>query len=544
MADIKVKEVGKKTIKTLDKGVIATERLKDTIVHTKEKAESTQSNDSNIIEDGSNKITFVANRTVDETVYHFNKYGKKAVVDTKDNVIKTKVKIKNIKDKLLAQKNKKVATKGTKTAIKTGKSVAKKTEKVAKESVKASQRALKLARETAKQTARATKAVVKATISAIKGIIAATKALISLLLAGGWVAMVVIVIICLIGLLVGSIFGIFFSSEKTSPNAITMKDVIAECNQEFSDKLQTIQDQNPHDDYVLDGNMATWKDVLIIYKVKQANGFDGGEVITMDDNKKALVKQIFWEMNSLSSEVKTEKVTEQGVNTDEMPKEVEKRVLHIKITSKNAEQMKNDYHFNSAQIRQYNELSSSEYNSLWGGVIYGLNNTGDFINWRQAGQSWSNIRIGNTNSTIGNIGCLVTSIAILIEKSGANTTIVPFNPGTFVEALNSNGGFDEKGNLYYAPINKVVPNFRYIGNVNLRGKTRAEKLESIKQYLNLGFHITIEVKGATPGNQHWVAILGVDGNNVNIVDPASDKTDLWSAYEWSKSSQFNYFKAE
>lgn len=544
MADIKVKEVGKKTIKTLDKGVIATERLKDTIVHTKEKAESTQSNDSNIIEDGSNKITFVANRTVDETVYHFNKYGKKAVVDTKDNVIKTKVKIKNIKDKLLAQKNKKVATKGTKTAIKTGKSVAKKTEKVAKESVKALQRALKLARETAKQTARATKIVVKATISAIKGIIAATKALISLLLAGGWIAMVVIVIICLIGLLVGSIFGIFFSSEKTSPNAITMKDVIAECNQEFSDKLQIIQDQNPHDDYVLDGNMATWKDVLIIYTVKQANGFDGGEVITMDDNKKALVKQIFWEMNSLSSEVKTEKVTEQGVNTDEMPKEVEKRVLHIKITSKNAEQMKKDYHFNAAQIRQYNELSSSEYNSLWGGVIYGLNNTGDFINWRQAGQSWSNIRIGNTSSTIGNIGCLVTSIAILIEKSGANTTIVPFNPGTFVEALNNNGGFDEKGNLYYAPINKVVPNFRYVGNVNLRGKTRAEKLELINQYLNLGFHLTIEVKGATPGNQHWVAILGIDGNNVNIVDPASDKTDLWSAYEWSKSSQFNYFKAE
>ncbi len=544
MADIKVKEVGKKTIKTLDKGVIATERLKDTIVHTKEKAENTQFNDSNIIEDGSNKIIFVANRTVDETIYHFNKYGKKAVVDTKNNVIKTKVKIKNIKDKLLAQKNKKVATKGTKTAIKTGKSIAKNTEKVAKESVKASQRALKLARETAKQTARATKAVVKATVTAIKGIIAATKALISLLLAGGWVAMVVIVIICLIGLLVGSIFGIFFSSEKTSPNAITMKDVIAECNQEFSDKLQTIQDQNPHDDYVLDGNMATWKDVLIIYTVKQANGFDGGEVITMDDNKKALVKQIFWEMNSLSSEVKTEKVTEQGVNTDEMPKEVEKRVLHIKITSKSAEQMKNDYHFNSAQIRQYNELSSSEYNSLWGGVIYGLNNTGDFINWRQAGQSWSNIRIGNTSSTIGNIGCLVTSIAILIEKSGANTTIVPFNPGTFVEALNNNGGFDEKGNLYYAPINKVVPNFRYIGNVNLRGKTRAEKLESIKQYLNLGFHLTIEVKGATPGNQHWVAILGVYGNNVNIVDPASDKTDLWSAYEWSKSSQFNYFKAE
>lgn len=31
---------------------------------------------------------------------------------------------------------------------------------------------------------------------------------------------------------------------------------------------------------------------------------------------------------------------------------------------------------------------------------------------------------------------------------------------------------------------------------------------------------------------------------VIMVDPASNQTDMWSAYEWSKSSQFNYFKAE
>ena len=29
-----------------------------------------------------------------------------------------------------------------------------------------------------------------------------------------------------------------------------------------------------------------------------------------------------------------------------------------------------------------------------------------------------------------------------------------------------------------------------------------------------------------------------------MVDPVSNQTDMWSAYEWSKSSQFNYFKAE
>ena len=132
-----------------------------------------------------------------------------------------------------------------------------------------------------------------------------------------------------------------------------------------------------------------------------------------------------------------------------------------------------------------------------------------------------------------------------ITKSGVPTpNIEPFNPGTFVEALNKNGGFDERGNLYYGPISNVVPNFKYVGNVNLRGKSRSEKLALITQYVNAGYFVTEEVKGATPGNQHWVAVTGVNGNNFSMVDPASNQTDMWSAYEWSKSSQFNYFKAE
>ena len=182
---------------------------------------------------------------------------------------------------------------------------------------------------------------------------------------------------------------------------------------------------------------------------------------------------------------------------------------------------------------------------MWNGVIYGATDSGEYVNWRQAGQSWSNIKIGNTNSTIGNIGCLITSIAILIEKSGIPTpNIEPFNPGTFVETLNKNGGFDERGNLCYGPISKVVPNFKYVGNVNLRGKSRSEKLALITQYVNAGYFVTEEVKGATPGNHHWVAVTEVNGNNVSMVDPASNQTDMWNAYEWSKSSQFNYFKAE
>ena len=337
----------------------------------------------------------------------------------------------------------KSTVKNTKTAIKTSKEVAKKTEKTAKETIKASKRTMQIAKETAKRTAQGVKVAIKTTISAIKAIIAGTKALVAAIVAGGWVAVIVIIVICLVALMCSSIFGIFFSSQKTSANSITMNTVVAECNQEFSDKLQSIQDSNPHDDYVLEGSMASWKDVLIVYTIKQSNGVNQQDVMTIDDNKKNVIKQIFWDMNSLTSEVKDEMVTEQGTNADEMPKQVQKKVLHIKINTKTLEQMKNDYHFSPAQNKQLAELTDNKYASLWNGVIYGATDSGEYVNWRQAGQSWSNIKIGNTNSTIGNIGCLVTSIAILIEKSGVPTpNIEPFNPGTFVEALNKNGGFD------------------------------------------------------------------------------------------------------
>ena len=543
MADIKVKDIAKKGVKTINKAVVQTERFKDNIVRTKEKAEETVSNDINSNEYASNKIKFATDRAFDESVNQFNKQGQKSFMKTKENYQKSKAKIKQLKKKIKDKRKVKSTVKNTKTAIKTSKEVAKKTEKTAKETIKASKRTMQIARETAKRTAQGVKVAIKTTISAIKAIIAGTKALVAAIVAGGWVAVIVIIVICLVALMCSSIFGIFFSSQKTSANSITMNTVVAECNQEFSDKLQSIQDSNSHDDYVLEGSMASWKDVLTVYTIKQSNGVNQQDVMTIDDNKKNVIKQIFWDMNSLTSEVKDEMVTEQGTNADEMPKQVQKKVLHIKINTKTLEQMKNDYHFSSAQNKQLVELTDNKYASLWNGVIYGAADSGEYVNWRQAGQSWSNIKIGNTNSTLGQIGCLVTSISILIEKSGCNTTISPFNPGTFLEALNKNNAFDGRGNLQYAGVTRAVPNFSYVGNVNLRGKSRTEKLALITQYFNQGYYLAIEVKGATPGNQHWVAITGISGNNVIIVDPASDGTDLWSSYEWGKTSQFNYFKA-
>ena len=537
---IKTKETIKGTIKTIDKGRVITDKAKDTIVSIKEKGDVgyNNTNDNNANEYAINRINNSVRNLVNNSG-NIKNTGNKTVRDTKNNFIKTKNKVKNIKTKLTEKK----MIKQVKNKIKTSKKVVKETAKTTKQTIKASERAKQLMVKSVKMTYQGIKVAVKATVSAIKGIIAGTKALISFLLAGGWIALIIIIVICLIGVLLNSHFGIFFSGEKTSKISITMQDVIAECNNEFYDKLQTIQDENEHEEYVLEGKLASWKDMLVIYTVKVSKGINENDVITIDDNKKQIMKDIFWDMNSLSSEVKTETIIEQGVNTDELPTEIEKEVLHIIITSKNAEQMKEEYSFNELQLEQYNELLSDEYSSLWNGIIYSID-SGEYTTWRQSGASWSNIKIGNTTSTIGQIGCLVTSIAVLIEKSEVENKLVPFNPGVFVEELNKNNGFDNKGNLQYSAISKVVPNFKYMGIVDLKNRTRTEKLSLIKEYVDRGYYLAVEVKGATEGNQHWVAITDVEGNNIYIVDPASNYTELWPSYDWDKTTQFIYFKVK
>ena len=98
-----------------------------------------------------------------------------------------------------AEKSVKTAQATSKAAIKTTETSVKTAQAAAKASVKATQRAAQAAKATAKATAEATKAAVRATIAAVKAIIAGTKALISAIIAGGWVAVVIILIIVLFG---------------------------------------------------------------------------------------------------------------------------------------------------------------------------------------------------------------------------------------------------------------------------------------------------------------------------------------------------------
>ena len=438
MADIKTRDAVKGTIKTIDKAAVASERMKSAYSKIKDKAEQgCYADENSATEYAADKVSAASERITDEGVHQFNKQGQKAVKTTKDNIVKAKDKLSEFKQKRAAKaaeqrmsgngmqtyrstvshstdkaikganqakktiaqtarsgkKTVKTAARGTvkttqksvktaqatsKAAIKTAEHTAKATQAAAKASVKAAQRAAQAARVTARAAIAAVKAAVKATAAAAKAIIAGTKALIAAIAAGGWIAVIVILVICLIGMLVGSVFGIFFSGED-SGNGMTMQTVVREINTEYDSRLDEIKNENAYDVLEMSGSRAVWKEVLAVYSVKTTTDPDNPqEVATMDDNKKQLLTDIFWEMNKISSrtESKTETViteTDDGHGNIVQTETTQTRTyLYITVSHKTAEEMADQYGFDDEQRQMLSELLADENNSLWSQVLYGI----------------------------------------------------------------------------------------------------------------------------------------------------------------------------
>ena len=178
-------------------------------------------------------------------------------------------------------------------------------------------------------------------------------------------------------------------------------------------------------------------------------------------------------------------------------------------------------------------------------IEFGSAASGNYTTWKQTNKAWSSVPLGNSSTNIGRSGCTVTSIAIQIKRSGVDTSKVGanFNPGTFVRALNKVNGFTASGAIYWNKVTEVVPGFKYIGARSIKSKSQDEKLAILRNLIKDGYYVVAEVKGATPNNEHWVAINQVNGNTITMMDPGSSKTNMWKEYSPSKTSTYVYFKA-
>lgn len=302
----------------------------------------------------------------------------------KDTVSKTRIKntaAKTIKGK--PQKTVKTAgrsIKGVKQgakSVKTAQRSAKAAQKTAQAAARTAQKAAQAARTAARAAAEGAKALAKAAVAVVKATIAIVKSLIAAI--------------------IYSCYGIFFSGEDTG-TGITMRAAVAEINEEYSERLDQLKEENEHEVFRLSGSRVPWKDVLAVYAVKVNTDSENPQVVAnLTEEKKELLRGVFWDMNTISHQIGRETITEIVVQTDkkgnavEKEQTVEKTVLTVSVTHKPAEEMAARYFFNPSQKAALTELLAPEFDTLWTGVLSGMISDGGDL-------------VAVARSQVGNIG--------------------------------------------------------------------------------------------------------------------------------------------
>ena len=212
------------------------------------------------------------------------------------------------------------------------------------------------------------KAVAQTAVKAVRSIGAA--------LVGGMSGMLLVplIVVLLIGGLLCSPLGIFFSGESES--TMTLQQVMSELNTAFSDRITEIENTNAHDDLRQDGQRPLWKDILTVYAVKTTT--DPGnplDAVSMDEEHAEVLRSIFWDMTVIefttetyTEEITVEVPTDDSADEDGMVEEtqtVERTRLVISISGKSAQQMAEEYGFDEKQLGYVTELLSDEYSDLW-----------------------------------------------------------------------------------------------------------------------------------------------------------------------------------
>ncbi|HJJ04777.1 MAG TPA: CHAP domain-containing protein [Clostridiaceae bacterium] len=247
MADIKTKT--KSTIKTLDKTRAGIQKIKDNLIEVKEKTDNINDSQYDSAEEYAtqnikNKAEIMANKILNG----FDKQGRKSFVNTKntiqneiekykvrqeekqqiknniaktneikglqgnetlqtnknkqENIIDIKSKDKVVKvnsNKRALNKNMKQANNLSKKAIKAAEKVEKNAEILVKENIKTSQKIMQATKELTRKATQTTKKIVKATRRTIQAIVESSKFLINLIIAGGWISVIVILVVVVFG---------------------------------------------------------------------------------------------------------------------------------------------------------------------------------------------------------------------------------------------------------------------------------------------------------------------------------------------------------
>ena len=260
--------------------------------------------------------------------------------------------------------------------VKTAKTVAKKTASTTKKTAEVAKRTKQTAQATVRVTVKTVKVATKVIIEAGKAVVAGVKSIGAAIAAGGVPAIVIVIIICLIGAIGGTCFGIFLANDETTGTQKTMSMAISELTSEHYANLTAMKASYTYDLLEVQGNTSiNWKDVLAVYAVKTTSGDNPLEVVTLDDVKLNLLRDIMEDMNTMTGVVTPKVVAETVVTTDEEGNQIKtttyvtKQVLTVSILQLSVDEISALYNFNDEQKALLEELMSDEYDDLWNELV-------------------------------------------------------------------------------------------------------------------------------------------------------------------------------
>ena len=187
----------------------------------------------------------------------------------------------------------------------------------------------------------------KAAVGVTKAVAAMVSALVSLV--GGAVLVLALAVVLLIGALLTSPFGILFANEP-SKDAVPLSAAVAQINVELADKLEGLQG-GEYDRVEIQGQPPDWKEVAAVFAAKTAGAEDGTDVAALTPDKVEILRDVFWDMCTISSETETIEHAASGNK-----KAWTEEVLVITINPKTAEEMRTDYAFTEFQNQSLTDL--------------------------------------------------------------------------------------------------------------------------------------------------------------------------------------------
>lgn len=249
----------------------------------------------------------------------------------------------------------------------------------------APQRARRLAvrsKQAAQAAAHGAKAILQKLAAALKSM-AAAKSLAAALAVGGAAAALVVVFICLVAMVAGSAFGIFFAVRPTG-NGIALQDAVRQLSEEYHSQIREIEQSIPHDrvEYLPDGLTAIpWQEVLSVFAADMAVAENGQPVAVLESAQTDRLEEILWQMNPVSHRTYTEEHEEARTTVDEAGEEttetvtITETVLEITIQHKAPQEMAAALGFTARQNEQLALLSDPLDQALWmellGGYVSG-----------------------------------------------------------------------------------------------------------------------------------------------------------------------------